>query len=111
MGIKTTLNFMLISTAGENANNLLTRKLQAKQQCKIGECINFWQITFSGCTFFQLFQRILNLHKILRIFDIHIHIQNTKKNLGGGSLSTCMSIFWMHKNANLKWKEGNGLTN
>ncbi len=41
-------------------------------------CKRFWQITFSGCTFFQLFPRIYNPRKILRIFDTQMQKNEIK---------------------------------
>ena len=35
-------------------------------------CKSFWQITFSGYTFFKLFPRIWNQRKILRFLDTHM---------------------------------------
>jgi hypothetical protein len=38
MGIKTTQNFtLIIKTVEKNAKHLLTKKLQAKEVCKIGD--------------------------------------------------------------------------
>jgi hypothetical protein len=88
-------------TAGENGIICQQESYRQNNCAKLEfvlTCKTFWQITFPGCTFFQLFQRIWNWHKILRIFDIHI--QNKNKNLGGVieylvPVHTCMSIFWM----------------
>jgi hypothetical protein len=69
MGIKTMAEFYAdFEIVEKNAKNSLTKKLQAKKGCKIGDfplvyyyqviCKSFWQITFSGCTFFQFFPQI-----------------------------------------------------
>ncbi len=76
-------------TVEKNAKTLLTKKLQAKTGCKIGDfpCSllliskSFWQITFSGCTFFQFFPQIWNQREILRILDSHTQ-KRILKNFG-----------------------------
>jgi hypothetical protein len=71
-------------TVEKNAKNLLTKKLWAKKCAKLEfvlfntklTCKGFWQITFSRYTFFQLFPRIRNQRKILRILILKCKKRN-----------------------------------
>ena len=74
-------------TVEKNAKKLLTKKLQAKEVCKIGVCpllfyysTSFWQITFYRYTFLKLFPRICNQRKIL-LFYTHM-LKKKYKNFG-----------------------------
>ncbi len=89
MGIKTTQNFTLISKLLRKMQKFANKKFTCKRSVQnwslfssiLLTCKSFWQLTFSRCTFFQLFPRIWNQRKILRFFDTHM-LKKTKKNIG-----------------------------
>ncbi len=65
MGIKTTQNFTLISKLLRRIKKIVNKKVMGKKSVQswslsssiLLTCKRFWQITFSGCTFFQNFHR------------------------------------------------------